>query len=235
MNLLTWNVQWCRGLDGAVDPARIAREIHRLGDFDVICLQELVDNFPAPALEGNTDQDQFAELAALLPEYRLIAGCAVDHPAAADRRDARRRRLGNAILSRLPVGQVFRHTLPRPLDPGVSSMPRMALEAVIATDFGGLRVITTHLEYFSRRQRSAQVEAIRAIYAEGHAYALAKSTSEDGSPFHSHARPAATLICGDFNMPVSDVAYARMLAPLDDAPPLADAWTVLHPGVAQNM
>ena len=29
MRLLTWNVQWCRGIDGVVDPARIVREARR--------------------------------------------------------------------------------------------------------------------------------------------------------------------------------------------------------------
>ena len=33
---------------------------------------------------------------------------------------AQRRHFGNLILSRLPVGQVFRHLLPYPVDPGVN-------------------------------------------------------------------------------------------------------------------
>ena len=41
MRLLTWNVQWCRGLDGPVDPSRIVREARRLADPDVLCLQEI--------------------------------------------------------------------------------------------------------------------------------------------------------------------------------------------------
>ncbi len=225
MHVLTWNIQWCRGVDGRVDPARIVAEIRRLGDFDVICLQEVADNFPAPRLEGNDARDQFALLAAAFPRYTLVVGCAVDHPATPE--GAVRRRFGNAILSRLPVGQVFRHALPRPLDPGVSSMPRIALEAVVATAFGDLRVVTTHLEYFSRRQRLAQVDAIRALYAEGHAYADAAPASADGSPFHAWPRPAAMLACGDFNMPVTDAAYARMLEPFaDGTPPLRDAWSL---------
>ena len=49
MKLITWNVQWCRGVDGRVDPARIVAEAKRLADFDVLCLQEIADNFPASA------------------------------------------------------------------------------------------------------------------------------------------------------------------------------------------
>lgn len=237
MKLITWNVQWCRGLDGRVDPARIATEINGLGDFDVICLQELADNFVGPALPGSAGEDQFAALAAHLPAYTLVAGCAVDHPSAtrAGAQAGRSRsHFGNAILSRHAVGQVFRHSLPFPHDPGVRWMPRIALEAVLDTDIGPLRVITTHLEYFSRRQRAAQVEALRALYAEGHGYAGSPPVGADGSPFHDYLQPAETLICGDFNMPATDPSYARMLAPFDDdTPPLLDGWRVAAGGMPQ--
>ena len=62
MKLITWNVQWCRGVDQRVDPARIAAEVRRLGDFDVVCLQEIADNFPDPRLAGSAGEDQFAVL-----------------------------------------------------------------------------------------------------------------------------------------------------------------------------
>jgi hypothetical protein len=53
-----------------------------------------------------------------------------------------RRRFGNMIFSRFAVRQVFRHLLPWPADPGVSSMQRMALEATLQTPLGLLRVTT---------------------------------------------------------------------------------------------
>jgi endonuclease/exonuclease/phosphatase family metal-dependent hydrolase len=45
MKLLSWNIQWCRGVDGRVDAQRIAREIRAMADADVICLQEVARNF----------------------------------------------------------------------------------------------------------------------------------------------------------------------------------------------
>jgi endonuclease/exonuclease/phosphatase family metal-dependent hydrolase len=167
MQLITWNVQWCRGIDLVVDPARIVDEARRLADFDVLCLQEIADNYPDPRLGGSDGSDQFARLAALLPGYVAIPGIAVDQPGEA----GRRRRFGNMILSRLPVAQVYRHLLPYPLDPDVPGMPRIAVEAVVRSAIGDVRIITTHLEYYSLKQRMAQVEALRRIYAEGHAYA----------------------------------------------------------------
>lgn len=229
MRLMTWNTQWCRGIDGRVDPARIVAEAKRIADFDVLCLQEIADNFPDPRLGGSAGENQFEAIAAELPGYTAHCAIAVDHPA----EDGRRRRFGNMILSRLPVGQVFRHLLPFPVEPGVNGMPRIALEVAVTTPSGPLRVITTHLEWYSKVQRTAQIEALRAIYADGRAHArLGSITDTSGGSFHTYLRPAPTVITGDFNLEPTDPLHARMLAPFDaDTPPLVDAWETLHPGV----
>ena len=229
MKLITWNVQWCRGVDGKVDPSRIVKHAKMLADFDVLCLQEIANNYPAPRLPGSRGENQFAELARLLPGYAPVPGVAVDVPAA----DGARRHFGNMILSRLPVGQVFRHLLPYPVDPGVNGMPRIALEAVIDASSGPVRVITTHLEYYGTKKRTAQVEALRTIYAEGSGHArLGSIVDTEGGPFDTLPRPAATIITGDFNLEPDDALHARMSAPFPDGtPPLADAWAVAHPGV----
>jgi endonuclease/exonuclease/phosphatase family metal-dependent hydrolase len=228
MKLITWNVQWCRGVDGRVDPARIVAAARALTDFDVLCLQEVADNFPDPRLAGNTDADQFALIATLLPGYTPIPGIATDHPG----EGGRRRRFGNMVLSRLPVRQAYRHLLPSPVDPGVNGMPRIAIEAVVGAPFGDVRVITTHLEYYSAKQRSAQVEALRTIYAEGYGHARAGTIVDtSGGPFHTHLRPAATIVTGDFNLEPDDPLHARMGEPFSDGtPPLVDAWEHAHPG-----
>ena len=62
MRLLSWNVQWCRGLDGRVDPARIVHEAQRLADPDVLCLQEI--NVGFTDLPGSSGEDQVAALRA---------------------------------------------------------------------------------------------------------------------------------------------------------------------------
>jgi len=227
MKLITWNTQWCRGIDRKVDPARIVRHARALADFDVLCLQEIANNFPDPRLPGSRGENQFAELSKLLPGYQPVPGVAVDVPA----EDGGRRHFGNMILSRFPVGQVFRHLLPYPVDPGVNGMPRIALEAVVSTPFGGVRVITTHLEYYGKKKRAAQVEALRAIYAEGSGHARHGSMVDtEGGPFHTRPRPAATIVTGDFNLEPDDPLHARMMAPFADGMlPLVDAWVVAHP------
>src|SRR4051794_23585608 len=106
MKLITWNIQWCRGVDGSVDPERIVRHARALGDFDVLCLQEVARNFPG--LVGNDNSDQFARLASLLPGFSSIEGIAVDDFSSLDGH----REFGNQVLTRLPVISVFRHLLP---------------------------------------------------------------------------------------------------------------------------
>ena len=226
MKLLSWNIQWGRGLDGRVDLARILRTIRQLGDFDVICLQEVAVNFPG--LPGSQGEDQVAELAAGLPGYTAIYGAATDVP---DGRGGRSQ-FGNAIFSRLPVGQVWRHLLPWPAEPDLPSMQRVLVEAVIAADVGPLRVLTTHLEYYSQRQRQIQIDAIRRLHAEACAMAARVSLPEEkGGAFEVFPRPAAALWCGDMNFPASAPERAQILAPFaGGAPAFQDAWAALHPG-----
>ena len=225
MILITWNVQWCRGMDGNVDPARVARVARELANFDLLCLQEVAINFPG--LPGSAGEDQVAELAAALPGYTGIYGAATD----TDDGSGRRSMFGNAIFTRLPIVQVYRHLLPWPADPTVLSMQRMALEAVLFSPGGPLRLVTTHLEYYSGLQRMAQVEALRRLHAEACGHARAPRVSgKPGEPFQAFVRPASTIICGDFNFKPEDLEHGRMTAATDPGVSrLFDAWSAVHP------
>lgn len=227
MKLITWNIQWCRGVDGKVDPRRIVEHARALADFDVLCLQEVAANFPA--LAGSSGENQFALIAQLLPGFTAIPGAAVDTPAP----DGSRRAFGNMILSRLPVRQVLRVQLPWPSDPDKRSMPRLLLDATLDTPLGPVRVMTTHLEYYSAAQRGAQVEAIRARHAEACAHArLDRMRDDSQGPFHTFDQPCSAILTGDFNYRPDDPLHSRLQAPFDDdgTPSLVDAWTQTHPG-----
>jgi endonuclease/exonuclease/phosphatase family metal-dependent hydrolase len=227
MKLLSWNIQWCRGVDGRVDPQRIARVAGELVDADVICLQEVARGFDT--LAGSAGEDQFALLAAAFPGYFAIEGVAVDVPG---KRGARCQ-FGNLLLSRLPVRQVWRHLLPWPADASHADMQRVAIEAVVETpDVGDLRVTTTHLAYYSETQRLAQVNALRDLHAaaQGHRMAPPRADTSKG-PFHWRPRPGAGIVTGDFNCEPGSPAHARMQAPFDDGTPaLLDAWEATRPG-----
>src|SRR5262245_4792438 len=165
MQLITWNIQWARGTDGLVDPGRIIRVCRELGDADVLCFQEVGRGFPG--LAGSNVSDSFTALAAEVSGWTAIEGIAVDTVGPS----STRRQFGELILTRRTVLQVFRHLLPWPADPEVPTMQRLALEVVIAGARGPLRVTTTHLEYYSAKQRAAQIERLRELQAEAASHA----------------------------------------------------------------
>jgi endonuclease/exonuclease/phosphatase family metal-dependent hydrolase len=220
MRLISWNVQWCRGIDGRVDPKRIATEVKRLADPDVACLQEIARNFPEMA--GSAGEDQVEMLGRELPGYHAFFVPAVDLPG----RDHGRRQFGNLVLSRLPVGRVLRHQLPWPAARDARSMPRAVVEVVVKTAFGLLRVMTTHLEYYSKEHRAAQIDRLRELHVEACAEHLL--VEEPGS-YESYERARSALVCGDFNLKHDDPHHRRML----DAG-FVDAWQALNPGKARQ-
>jgi endonuclease/exonuclease/phosphatase family metal-dependent hydrolase len=224
MKLITWNIQWGRGIDLKVDLARIVRTAREIADFDVLCLQEVAVNFPG--LAGSGGENQVEELSRALPGYSAHYGIATDVDDGHGRR-----RFGNLVLSRLPVIQVFPHLLPWPPDPKVPSMQRIAVEAVVQARWGPLRVMTTHLEYYSAMQRMTQVEALRRLHEEacGHA-ALPRPSGDPGEPFAALPRPASAILTGDFNFKPDAPEHERMISAFGAAVPrFMDAWEIANP------
>lgn len=226
LKLITWNIQSGRSPDGGVCLDRIIACLERFSDFDVLCLQEVASGHEAR--DGSDGGDQFAGLAQRLRGYAAVSGIAADtlHPRGG------RRRLGSMIFSRHPVLQAFRHSLPWPADPSVMSMPRIALEATLDSPLGVLRVVTAHLEYFSARQRSAQVEHLRELHREATAHARSPRPGEaSAGPFAAVPRGAGAILAGDFNMLPHSPEYLRLLAPFADGTPAwRDAWQLVQPG-----
>jgi len=226
MKLVTWNIQWGRGADGRVDLDRVVAHAQRFADFDVLCVQEVsAGHQQLPGCDGN---DQFEQLAARLPGHEPVAGVATDVLGP----DGRRRRFGNMLFSRLPVRQVFRHLLPWPAEDGVMSMQRVAIEVTLDTPLGLLRVTTTHLEYYSVRQRAAQIDRLRELHREAvaHAQVTRPGTASDGA-FEPTPRAAAAVLVGDFNFNPGDPDHAQLFAPMDPSTPAyCDAWQIAHPG-----
>ncbi|HBV20153.1 MAG TPA: endonuclease [Nitrosomonas sp.] len=227
MKLLSWNIQWGRGINGRVDLARILRTIQQLDNFDIICLQEVAINFPG--LPGSEGEDQFEILSAGLPDYTAIYSPATDVPNRHN--DRTRSRFGNAVFSRLPVGQVWQHLLPWAAEPATPSMQRSLVEAVITTDFAPIRIMTTHLEYYSRQQRTLQIETIRHLHAGACRMSQrSMQTVKQSGPFETFPRPAEAILCGDLNFPATASERSLMLAPFGNGIPVFhDARTLLYP------
>jgi endonuclease/exonuclease/phosphatase family metal-dependent hydrolase len=230
MRLISWNIQWGRSANGEVNLSRTLDEARRLADFDVLCMQEVTRGFRV--LPGHPGDDQFTELADALPGYTVLDAIGADlAPLILDGPGAPRRQFGNAIATRLPVERVIRHSLPWPADADAPSMPRVALEAVLRTPGGPLRVLVTHLEFYSLRQRLAQVDELHRIQCEAAAHAAHPAPAENATgPFADTGRPVSAIVCGDFNSAYRSEAYQHMLRPLDGSPSFIDAWTALHDG-----
>lgn len=209
-SILTWNIQCGLGCDGRVDLARIARVAQAMGDSDVLCFQEVTRN--DPAIAGGADQ--LAEVQALFPQHRAFFGAALDRAGSG----VERRQFGNVLLSRLPALQVYYHLLPHPAEGGIKHMQRQAIEVVVATRAGPLRVITTHFEYYSAAHRAAQVERLRALQSEV-AENEARPSKPAANPYDPVPRPASLVLCGDLNFLPEEDAYRALFAP-----PLVDAW-----------
>lgn len=227
--IVTWNVQACRGVDGVVDPGRIAGVIEAMAPVDVVCLQEISCHDPEGAGEA---PDQVAALAGLLPEFEAHFGAALDRSGG---RDGRRWRFGNLILTRSPAVQTLRHSLPRPADGANKHMPRQATEIVISERGRALRIVTTHLEYYSAAQRQAQIDRLRDLQAEAAANHRTPPPDPGRGPFAGAARPASLVLCGDFNFVAGDDHYRRLVAATDDPESsLFDAWAACRGDVPND-
>jgi len=223
MKLITWNTQWCCGLDGRVNVKRIVNEACAMADFDVLCLQEIACGFDA--LPGHPG-DQPAQLQAMLPGYAVFFGAAVDEFDV----HGKRQRFGNLIATRLPVASVQHHPLSWPADAGVRSMPRMcSVVTVTDPDLGAVRVMTTHLEFYSARQRLAQARALRELHRQ--ACALAETPpliDQSGSPFQSKLHTHQAILCGDFNLEPDSPDYAAIQLPFGPLPIVPSAHVAIH-------
>lgn len=227
MRVVSWNIHWGCGKDGRI-------RIHAVIDFlrklnsDVICLQEVAANHPE--LEGSATADQFRQLAGAFGGYHSVQA-----PASEIYRNNLPRLFGNVLFSKYRITQVHRHLLPWPPDPASPpGMPRGMIETVVEAPSGKVRVLTTHLEYYSQAQRMAQVRQIRYLHWE--ACERARIFEPDATldaPFQLGFRPGSAIYCGDFNLAPGSPEYHELIAPeVGIALPLVDAWSATHPGQA---
>ncbi|MCS6811429.1 MAG: endonuclease/exonuclease/phosphatase family protein [Tepidimonas sp.] len=228
MRILTWNVQWFRGLDGRVDVARVLRHALDWGQQPhVIGLQEVAQHYPG--LDGAGEADQVAQVRALLPGYEVF-----DAPAIDEWRPGRptRQRFGNLLATRLPVLQVQHRALPYPADPTVPSMPRVLAALTVLAPWGPLRVGCTHLAYYSAVQRLAQAQALLAWQHEAAqvaAHPPAAGQEGPDTPFQPRVHAAEAVLMGDFNAAPSDPAYQVLVQGREgQAPTFVNAWQACH-------
>lgn len=223
--LISWNIQCGRGIDDRIDLTRIADVVKGMADADIICMQE-VSRFN-PDLDNGAGADQVADLADHFSGYYAVFGPALDRP---NGDFARPRQFGNLILSRLPVLQIFRHQLPQPsTELPCKNMPRLALEVVVLSSVGLLRITTTHLEFHSEVQRLAQVQRLCELQAEAQENLNYYDHAPVSGPYAAIPRPVQGIICGDFNSLADDAVYQSLTSPVGvPGVRFHDAWRLIH-------
>lgn len=224
MKILTWNVQWFKGLDGAVDIERVLLKARELGDFDVLCLQEISVNYQS--LTGETPADQVSQVRALLPGYEVIFSPAINELSECG---GYRQQFGNLIASRLPVRLIEQMLLPDPVhtgEPNTPSMRRVCLVCTVQAAWGPVRVMTSHLEYYNATARLAQANACRDIHLDACMRVSHPPKALDGGPYQAKPHTLDAVLCGDFNFEFASAEHAILTKP-GEAGSLLNAWSAL--------
>ena len=228
LTIVSWNIQYGKGVDGHIDLGRIAETVHKDGLPDVLCFQEVSRNYPS----NDKGADQVKQLKNFFPDYESFFG--VVHDRSGGKGEARKQ-FGNLVLSRISPVQVLYHLLPSPADPEVRFMSRQITELVIPANTTDLRVMTTHLEFFSEIQQLAQIQRIREIHEEAINQFHNPGKDMQNTPFELVRRPEKTVICGDFNFIPDSIPYRKMTTSFSNKNMnIVDAWKtqdegVLHP------
>ncbi len=141
LRVVTYNVHYCKGLDGRFAPDRIARVLRAL-DPDIIALQEL--DCGRPRSRGD---DQLAALAAELGLHQLFCPSIVHGE----------ERYGHGLLSTRPLRLLRQARLPTGGVPVIE--PRDGLHAALTIGDREVSVITTHLG-LAHAERAAQIDRL---------------------------------------------------------------------------
>ena len=212
MKLVSYNIQYGFGSDGRYDLARIARLVD---GADIIALQEVERHW-----QRSNWEDQPETLSSLLPDYYWVYGPAFDMDASERRDDRvvnRRRQFGTMLLSRLPIVWSRLHTLPlrrtlRPLN-----TRNAALECMIRTPAGPVRVFSLHLAHIAAEERLEQIDYLLAEHRRAPLEGGPWSGADDepqrnwthGQP--EPENPLAAIWLGDFNMEPGSAEHWRIV------------------------
>ena len=216
MKIVTYNIQFATGKDGICDTSRIAKEVN---GADIIAFQE-VDRF----WQRSHNTDQVAALMTAFPEYYAEYGAGIN--LFNDNKDDNghvihsRQQFGNLILSRFPIAYSRHHLLPKRGSIGPISLQRSALECIVLTDIGPIRLINTHLTHLSSDTRLPQIEKLIDIHRKG---------PFEGEPVCGDVEdtywkldeelpiaPNHSIIMGDFNCTPGTPEYTCMTGPVCD-------------------
>ncbi len=228
MKILSYNIQFGRGLDEKISLERIASEIN---DADIICLQEVDSSW---SRSGNTDQAE--AIAAMLPNYYYVFGSSFDVDNSARRDDGsidnRHRKHGNMILSRWPILSKRTFNLPKAQNSLKFNMCMSCVESVINLPSGAIRVYCYHAGYLTDDEHLQQIGYFSNKFdqspIEGGAWCGKPDIDGDdwgNRDQQAPAMPYQAIVCGDLNTGPNSLAYKLLL----DRCQLFDCWQLVDP------
>ena len=235
MKIVSYNIHYAIGKDNAYDLDRV---IEAVRGADLIALQE-VERFYGPP-DGPCQPEG---IAAKFPDYYWVFDAAFDVDGSKRRDDGsvinRRCQHGQMLLSRWPIISKRYFPLPR-INPGAEfNMQMGALEALIESPLGGVRVYVVHLGSISSEERQLQAEfligLLRDVPAQGGAWTGDADHHADrdwSAGLAEPVMPEAAIVVGDFNMPPNSPEYCLFVDAKTDSGDslLTDVWRSHNPG-----
>jgi endonuclease/exonuclease/phosphatase family metal-dependent hydrolase len=209
MHLVSYNIRYGLGRDRKYDVKRITSSIE---GADIIALQEVERYWKR---SGMVDQPQI--IGDLLPSYYWVYGPAFD--ADISTREVggeinnRRRQFGTMLLSKTPILYSKLLGFEKISSTTRFNMHLGAIEGIVETKVGPVRVYSLHLSSLSERERIMQVKQLLAHHRNwqktggmwsGHGKVFGASWSEEESA------PASTphaILMGDFNTLADSKTY----------------------------
>jgi len=227
MKFVSYNIQYGVGADGRYD---LSRFLPLVAGCDVIALQEVERGWTRTGLD-----DQPALIAAALPFHHWVYGPALDVDASRREADGRvvnaRRQFGTMLLSRLPIVWTRLHYLPIRRAVRPVNTQNAALEAMIRTPAGPVRVFSLHLSHIGEEERLEQIDYLMTRHARVAVEGGPWSGAEDDAASHSEwtqdepepEAPLAAIWLGDFNAEPDGAEYRRIVGRQPNRPRAAYA------------
>lgn len=207
MRILSWNVQYGKSANNTLNFIRTLEHIQTLGksvgEFDVICLQEIARHMADYCLPGQEDQVQLAQQ--YFEHYSPVWGSGFSWPGASGNRLARQA-FGNLTLTRSDPLDYKVHQLPQPAAPGKWQMPRVAIETCIASKIGPLSIVNTHLAFHDSNETQRQLEHFTHLEQERLAHHQLPKNAGPGC-YQKGCLASARIVCGDFNFEPESAHY----------------------------
>ncbi len=224
MQILSWNIQYGKSVNNGQDYVRTLDYIKSLGDFDVICLQEVARYMSGYCSSDQRDQLELAQQH--FPNYRAHWGSGFSWPSASND-PAHRQEFGNLTLVKSNLLDFKVHQLPQPAVPDKWQMPRVAIEVCVDSSIGPLSIINTHLAFHDSNEVQQQLGHLQAIERDRLAHIQFPKAAGPGS-FQPGYLASARILCGDFNF---DPEFPHYQYQLDSG--WIDTWKLCCPDSPQ--